>query len=73
MHSYHLLAIMLNLGLFLFSCERTDIRHNNDEPVDYVSFVNPLMGTDSNYELSNDNTYPSIFTFSVNRKIKNNC
>ena len=29
------------------------------EPVDYV---NPLMGTDSKYSLSNGNTYPAIAT-----------
>ncbi len=30
------------------------------EPVDYVSYVNPLMGTDSEFSLSNGNTYPAI-------------
>ena len=25
-----------------------------------VEYVNPLMGTDSNFELSNGNTYPAI-------------
>src|SRR5690554_4615515 len=34
---------------------------NPDYPeTDYVSFVNPLMGTDSEFELSNGNTYPAI-------------
>ena len=28
--------------------------------VDLVDYVNPLMGTDSKYELSNGNTYPAI-------------
>ena len=27
---------------------------------DYVSYVNPLMGTDSDFSLSNGNTYPAI-------------
>ena len=27
---------------------------------DYVGYVNPLMGTDSHYSLSNGNTYPAI-------------
>jgi hypothetical protein len=48
------------MGLFLVSCGITDISRDKDEIVDYVSFVNPLMGTDSNYELSNGNTYPAI-------------
>jgi len=33
---------------------------NTKEPTDFTAFVNPLMGTDSSYELSNGNTYPSI-------------
>lgn len=28
--------------------------------VDYSSYVNPLMGTDSSFELSTGNTYPAI-------------
>ncbi len=28
----------------------------------FVDFVNPLMGTDSKYSLSNGNTYPAIAT-----------
>jgi predicted alpha-1,2-mannosidase len=31
-----------------------------DEAVDPVSYVNPLMGTESTYELSSGNTYPAI-------------
>ena len=30
------------------------------KPTDLVEWINPLMGTDSSYELSNGNTYPSI-------------
>ena len=30
------------------------------KPTDLVDWINPLMGTDSSYELSNGNTYPSI-------------
>lgn len=32
----------------------------NSKNNDLVEWINPLMGTDSNYELSNGNTYPSI-------------
>ena len=27
---------------------------------DYVKYVNPLIGTDTSFELSNGNTYPAI-------------
>ncbi len=33
---------------------------NTIKVTDPVELVNPLMGTDSSYELSNGNTYPSI-------------
>ena len=32
----------------------------NNKEIDPVDLVNPLMGTDSKYELSNGNTYPAI-------------
>jgi predicted alpha-1,2-mannosidase len=34
----------------------------NNKIVSYVDLVNPLMGTDSDYSLSNGNTYPAIAT-----------
>lgn len=46
-----LCAITLMLGLSTVFAQKTK------EPVDYV---NPLMGTDSNFSLSNGNTYPAI-------------
>ncbi len=42
--------------LFFISCTVSD-KNQIAEPVDYV---NPLMGTLSNYSLSNGNTYPAI-------------
>jgi len=33
---------------------------SGQNPVDFTRFVNPLVGTDSRYELSNGNTYPAI-------------
>ena len=30
------------------------------KPVNLVDYINPLMGTDSKYDLSNGNTYPAI-------------
>ncbi len=34
----------------------------NDVEADLVRYVNPLMGTDSRFDLSNGNTYPAIAT-----------
>ncbi len=34
----------------------------NNTTISYVDLVNPLMGTDSKYSLSNGNTYPAIAT-----------
>ncbi|WP_340678760.1 GH92 family glycosyl hydrolase, partial [Paraglaciecola sp.] len=39
----------------------TTLQHNLVEE-DLVQYVNPLMGTDSNFSLSNGNTYPAIAT-----------
>ena len=50
--------------LILFSCAKqvkvvSAVTAKEDSVVDYV---NPLMGTDSSFELSNGNTYPAIAT-----------
>lgn len=42
--------------LFLFKSFSQEI----NKPQDLAEWINPLMGTDSSYELSNGNTYPSI-------------
>lgn len=36
--------------------------NNSSEHISLVDYVNPLMGTDSKYSLSNGNTYPAIAT-----------
>jgi predicted alpha-1,2-mannosidase len=46
----HLLAILLLLASVMHA----------QEDRDYVQYVNPLMGTDSSFELSAGNTYPAI-------------
>ena len=54
--------ILVSLTLLCYSCnkvERGSI-HNGFEEVSLVDYVNPLMGTDSKYSLSNGNTYPAI-------------
>ncbi len=42
----------------ILSCQKGAIQ--NREKVDYVQYVNPLVGTDSDFSLSNGNTYPAI-------------
>ena len=44
------------LFCFLTSAQTVNVNSSKD-PVDWV---NPLMGTDSNYEVSNGNVYPAI-------------
>ncbi|MCK7589770.1 GH92 family glycosyl hydrolase [Subsaxibacter sp. CAU 1640] len=50
----------------LLSCKK-EIEHqshkeSNANKISLVDYVNPLMGTDSKYSLSNGNTYPAIAT-----------
>lgn len=51
-----LLILASFIVVFLSAC--SEIRKQKD--FDPVEFVNPLMGTDSEYILSNGNTYPAI-------------
>ncbi len=44
----------LILYTFIFICKTTIANE------DYVKYVNPLIGTDTSFELSNGNTYPAI-------------
>jgi len=47
--------------LLLFGCQTATQTSNQPEtPVQLTSLVNPLMGTDSDFKLSNGNTYPAI-------------
>ena len=59
--------IQLQIGLLftiavLISCNNNSILIADTalEITNVVDHVNPLMGTDSNYNLSNGNTYPAI-------------
>lgn len=52
------LTYFLTAFIFLFSaCTKTEKNNFITQPVDWV---NPLMGTDSEFSLSNGNTYPAI-------------
>ena len=57
-------TIYVLMTLVCFSCNKVEKIAINDgtEQVDLVDYVNPLMGTDSKYTLSNGNTYPAIAT-----------
>ena len=57
-------AVCLLLTLICFSCNKVEKSLINDdtEQVSLVDYVNPLMGTDSKYTLSNGNTYPAVAT-----------
>ncbi len=48
------LFFLLSLFVPLLSTAQTA------QPVSLVDYINPLMGTDSKYDLSNGNTYPAI-------------
>ena len=48
-----LIAIILIIGIIIQ-------QHRTKEEKNPVDLVNPLMGTDSEYKLSNGNTYPAI-------------
>ncbi|WP_367770370.1 GH92 family glycosyl hydrolase [Flavobacterium sp. WC2421] len=50
--------------LLCFSCSNKTIEFlkTTEKAVNVVDYVNPLMGTDSDYSLSNGNTYPVIAT-----------
>ncbi len=59
----HSLKILYAL-IFIFSISCTKEQHVADiidnKKIDVVDYVNPLMGTDSDFNLSNGNTYPAI-------------
>ena len=56
------MAISLSLIVLILSCTRNgnQVPPTYQEPVSLVDLVNPLMGTDSKFSLSNGNTYPAI-------------
>ncbi|MFS4456061.1 GH92 family glycosyl hydrolase [Maribacter sp. 2304DJ31-5] len=54
----HLLLILICFQ----GCKTESIGLTSDQDVSLLDHVNPLMGTDSSFELSNGNTYPAIAT-----------
>ena len=45
-----------------FSCKNKTVFSKTDTDQSFLEHVNPLMGTDSSFDLSNGNTYPAIAT-----------
>jgi len=62
---FKLITISILLTL-VYSCsereKKANILFNNEQYSSLVDLVNPLMGTDSKFSLSNGNTYPAIAT-----------
>ena len=59
------IKIFIIISIFSFFCfgqKNTHINYLSNENQYVVDYVNPLMGTDSTFELSNGNTYPAIAT-----------
>ena len=55
--------ILLIVTICLVSCnKKTNVSTNTKETTALLDYVNPLMGTDSEFSLSNGNTYPAIAT-----------
>lgn len=56
--------VLISVFIMLVSCKdkQVDLIQKGGEKVDVVDYVNPLMGTDSDFNLSNGNTYPAIAT-----------
>jgi len=50
------------ISIICISCNNVEKRNNSNVETEnsLVDYVNPLMGTDSKYSLSNGNTYPAI-------------
>ncbi len=57
-------VVLILMLLLSFSCKEDHYKLSKEEILDInlVDYVNPLMGTDSEFSLSNGNTYPAIAT-----------
>ncbi len=59
------LSFIVIILFVVFSCKNENQEEKSQplkEKIALVDYVNPLMGTDSKYSLSNGNTYPAIAT-----------
>jgi predicted alpha-1,2-mannosidase len=60
MKNFRKLLALLIIVSINFQGIAQETQNNEKYFTDLVSYVNPLMGTDSEFELSNGNTYPAI-------------
>ncbi len=59
----YLKFLSIIIVLISFSCKKeVEVITAKKEVINLVDYVNPLMGTDSEFSLSNGNTYPAIAT-----------
>jgi predicted alpha-1,2-mannosidase len=58
------ISVLIVISCFCLSCNQGEdgIHDTAAQMVSHVDYVNPLMGTDSKFSLSNGNTYPAIAT-----------
>jgi predicted alpha-1,2-mannosidase len=59
---YKFLGLIIVVSIISCQTEVRNITEKVDEGTEYLSYVNTLMGTDSEFSLSNGNTYPAIAT-----------
>ena len=54
--------LLLICVLLVAACNQQTNNQSTNKEANLIEYVNPLMGTDSSFELSNGNTYPAIAT-----------
>lgn len=55
-------SYFLSVAFLLATINVAGQKSQHDKNISLVDYVNPLMGTDSSFDLSNGNTYPAIAT-----------
>lgn len=65
-YQFKKLIFIFAIALVVSSCEQNTNKESaldqSENSKEYLQYVNPLMGTDSDFSLSNGNTYPAIAT-----------
>ena len=54
--------LLLICVLLVAACNQQTNNQSTNKEANLIEYVNPLMGTDSSFDLSNGNTYPAIAT-----------
>nr|WP_299169009.1 GH92 family glycosyl hydrolase [uncultured Allomuricauda sp.] len=65
-YQFKKLIFIFAIALVVSSCgqdaNKESAQNQSEDKKEYLQYVNPLMGTDSDFSLSNGNTYPAIAT-----------